>query len=324
MVPTTELCGRATQYHTEVATVITQGLLSLLWCPTCRSSGLRAEGLQAGQLPMDQGELVCDACGSRYPVENGVPALMPRDGTNTEAWDLWRRHIEKFQARREDRIANPTRLVTRSMSVSRPNEPFAAFTGIKAGRVLDIGCGPGKFRFNFDESNVEYVGLDPIVLPEIGDFPFVRGLAEYLPFANGTFTDVVVLAALDHFRDTARFFQEARRVLTPNGRLHILQSVHDLDGPVSAVKVLTHKVKDVIEDWNTNDHGSDVPKHLSEYTRRSLMDVADPYFSSVRTEEFSAAWYSPTKLFLTLSPRKTAFDGVAMDSVGASSVAPPL
>ena len=283
--------------------MITQELLSVLWCPTCRAAGLRPVGADAAPTPMEQGELACDACGSRYPVECGVPALMPRDGTNTEEWELWRRHLEKFQARREDRIAHPDRLVTRSMQRSRPNQPFASFVGIETGRVLDVGCGPGKFRFNFDAERVHYVGLDPIVLPELGDFAFVRGLAEYLPFADGAFTDVLVLAALDHFRDTGRFFQEAARVLGGTGRLHILQSVHDLDGPVSAIRVLGHKVKDAIEDWNTNDHGTEVPKHLSEFTRRSLVDGAAPYFDLARCEEFSATWYSPTKLFVSFTPR---------------------
>ena len=169
--------------------------------------------------------------------------------------------------------------------------------------MLDVGCGPGKFRLNFDERRVQYVGLDPIVLPELGDFPFVRGLAEYLPFDDGVFTDVVVLAALDHFRDTGRFFREAARVLGRDGRLHILQSVHEVHGPVSAIKVLGHKVKDAIEDWNTSDHGSDVPKHLSEFTRRSLIEVAGSSFELERDEQFSATWYSPTKLFMTLKPK---------------------
>lgn len=300
--------------------MITHELLSLFWCPTCRSAGLRPAGVEETQMPMEQGELVCDACGSRYPVEFGVPALLPRDGTSSEEWELWRRHLEKFQARRDDSIAHPDRLVTRSMKGTRPNQPFAKFIGIESGRVLDVGCGPGKFRFNFDESRVQYVGLDPIILPEIGDFPFVRGLAEYLPFADGSFTDVLVLAALDHFRDTEKFFEEAARVLGRNGRLHILQSVHDLHGPVTAVKVLSHKLKDAIEDWHTNDHGSDVPKHLSEFTRDSLVRLAEPYFRLNRSEEFSATWYSPTKLFVSFEQRPAVRVPVA--SRAAQSSAP--
>lgn len=293
--------------------MITRELIPILQCPTCRQSGLDFRGAAQAEESFEEGELNCTGCGADYPVRLGVPVLLPHGELNTEEWRLWQVHLEKFQARRLDRIAHPNRLVTQLMEGSRPKQPFAQFTGISGGRVLDVGCGPGKFRFNWTHDGLQYVGLDPIHLPDVRDFPFVRGLAEYLPFTKGSFSHIVVLAALDHFRDPASFFREARRVLEPGGRLHILQSVHEVKGPVSAIRVLGHKIKDSAEDWYTRDYGADVPKHLSEFTQRSLVEAARPHFDVMKVEQYSAHWYSPTKLFVTFEP------GTALSLVGQSA-----
>ena len=50
----------------------------------------------------------------------------------------------------------------------------------------------------------------------------VRGRAEALPFASDSFDRVVVINALHHFVDPARFAREARRVLRRAGRIVVV------------------------------------------------------------------------------------------------------
>jgi ubiquinone/menaquinone biosynthesis C-methylase UbiE/uncharacterized protein YbaR (Trm112 family) len=283
--------------------MITDAIAGRMRCPTCEYGGLDTrEATRIGHR-IERGELRCERCGASYPVEMGVPMLLPREALEGEDWRIWRDHLEKFQARREDRIAEPDRAVTRLARVSRPQRSFADFIGIEEGVVLDVGCGPGKFRFNFDPDRVEYIGMDPIALPESRDFSFIRGVAERVPFQDGTFTDVVVLAALDHFRDLDRFFSEARRVLHPDGRLHLLQSVHEIRGPVSLTKFVAHKVKDAVEERSMTAQNRQVPKHLAEFTPKTLLEQVETHFSLDRVTRYSARWYSPMKLFLTLKPK---------------------
>lgn len=283
--------------------MVTQQLIEILWCPTCQGAGLgRTDGKESSNAFLE-GELACDGCGKTYPVHGGLAALLPQIPLTSHDWQVWEKHLQKFQARREERIANPDAVTRLAGKKSKPLQPFARFTGITKGTVLDVGCGPGKFRFNFDPSKVTYVGLDPIALPEVSDFAFVRGLAEYLPFKAGTFTDIVVSAALDHFRDIGRFLDQAHRTLKPDGRLHLLQSVHEVTGPISAVKMLSHKVKDGIEDRWTRVRALDAPKHLSEFTSESLLDRIGGHFELVSRESYTPSWYSPAKLFLSLVPR---------------------
>lgn len=285
--------------------MLDQELLSMLCCPACQAGALLPTA-DAGEDGASDGELRCDVCDSAYPIHFGFPILIPEDSLTGAEWAEWREHLEKFQARRQARIEKPDEAINLLAEKSQPQPHFATFTGIERGRVLDIGCGPGKFRHHFNADRVKYVGLDPMTLPEVSDFPFVQGVAEYLPFQPGSFTDVVVLAALDHFRDLDRFVAEARRILTSDGRLHVLQSVHEVRGPVSAVKVLAHKVKDSFEDRLTSEFDRAVPKHLTEFTSRSLVERFGADFDLVATEQYSATWYSPVKLFLSFAPKGAA------------------
>jgi ubiquinone/menaquinone biosynthesis C-methylase UbiE/uncharacterized protein YbaR (Trm112 family) len=284
--------------------MITPTLLSMLCCPSCQSGALEAVVVSSGD-PPEPDTLRCQQCGADFPVHFGFPTLIPRESMTGAEWTEWRQHLEKFQARRKARIDRPGETINRIAKKSRPHPPFAAFTGIEEGTILDVGCGPGTFRTHFDPSRVEYVGLDPITLPEVNDFPFVQGIGEYLPFKDGSFTDVVVLAALDHFRDVRRFLDETSRVLTENGRLHIMQSVHEVRGPISAVKTLTHWIKDSVEERHSAGHGDDIPKHLAEYSTESLMRQMGGVFEVAAVERYSATWYSPTKLFLTFVPKSS-------------------
>jgi SAM-dependent methyltransferase len=277
----------------------------MLWCPTCQTSGLHLRNEPDGDEP-DACSLVCGSCKANYPIRFGHPILIPSDALTGSEWALWRAHLDKFQARREARAAHPEPTINRLALKSRPKRPFAAFTGIEEGTVLDVGCGNGNFRDNFDPERVQYFGLDPMALPDIGAFPFVQGLAECVPFKDDSFTDVVVLAAMDHFRDLDRFFEETRRVLRPGGRLHLLQSVHEVSGPISAIRVLAHKVKDSWEDRHTADLGRDVPKHLSEFTTRSLVERMSASFELLDSQRYAATWYSPIKLFLSFSPKENS------------------
>jgi ubiquinone/menaquinone biosynthesis C-methylase UbiE/uncharacterized protein YbaR (Trm112 family) len=290
--------------------MITSDLLSLLRCPSCHGD-LAVEDESARIEPAKGARervLRCVSCESAYPTRRGFPMLFPAGTLHRPEWVEWNDHLEKLQARRESRMHNPDRAINRIAGVSHPQPSFAHFVEIERGSVLDVGCGPGKFRFQLPE-DVRYVGLDPIALPDVGEFPFVQGLAEYLPFRDNSFTDVVVLAALDHFRDVDRFFEEARRVLVANGRLHVMQSVHEVRGPVSAIRVMAHKLKDALEDRVSPHHGSDVPKHLSEFTSRALVDRTSATFDVASSQSYSAAWYSPEKRFFTFTAKSPASVG---------------
>lgn len=284
--------------------MLTSDMLSILCCPTCRTDELRAEIKKQDGNQIQEGSLTCDTCNASYPVQSGIPDLMPHGVLTTAEWQMWKDHLVAFQERREQRVKKPNRFVDHwGGTKSKGKKAFAEFINITEGKVLDMGCGAGKFRLRFNNNEVTYYGLDPMIVPGIESFPFARALAEYIPFKDGTFSDVIITSALDHFQDLDKFFGETIRVLRSNGKLHIMQHIHGMKNPTMVVKTITHWVKDTLEDRATKIENAEAPHHMSEFTKSALFGGLSNYFEVVSVDEYSNKWYSPTLVFLSLRPR---------------------
>ena len=92
-------------------------------------------------------------------------------------------------------------------------------------RVLDVGAGTGIFASAWPSwTSASVVAVEPakaMTNAAVSDgvrVPFVRGVAEALPFPNGRLDVVWVSAALHHFSDLGRAVDEFGRVLRPGGR----------------------------------------------------------------------------------------------------------
>lgn len=280
--------------------MITIDMLQILCCPSCKTSELEAEIKEQKNDQIQEGELICRNCGISYSVAKGIAHLAAENMMVGEEWDIWRDHLLGLQERREERIENPERLLHRLGKGPNLKKKFSEFIGPIEGNVLDVGCGPGKFKRQL--KGVNYFGLDPIVLPETAGFPFVHSMAEHIPFKNNTFSHIFAINVLDHLRDLDAFYKEVARVLDKKGQLHIVQHVHDVTGPITAFKYLAHEVKDKLEDKKTTVENPDTPKHITEFTTSSLDKSFGDYFNVVSTLNYSYKWYSPNKLFLTLAP----------------------
>jgi SAM-dependent methyltransferase len=91
-------------------------------------------------------------------------------------------------------------------------------------RVLEIGCGTGRWLSVLASEGCDVAGLDPsdemlaIARDRVkGDLR--RGTAEALPWEGASFDRVIYVNALHHFVDPPRALQETWRVLRPGGRL---------------------------------------------------------------------------------------------------------
>ncbi len=282
--------------------MINADITSSLCCPLCKRADLSPRDVSSEGPRWISGTLSCAVCETAYEIRDGIADFIPRERLTTAGWRLWLDHLSGLEARRALRNERPTSLATKATNqTSRLQQAFAEFTGIRRGLVLDVGCGPGNFRRHLNSVDVRYYGIDPLPLGSTRDFPFAKAIAEYIPFRDGLFSDVVVMSALDHFYDLDAFFSEVVRVLRPEGKLHIVQSIHDLRGPVTAIKVVSHWIKDCLENSATRSTRQSAPKHMAEYSKQAVHRAVERHFRIVAEETFSKRWYSPTKVFLSMT-----------------------
>lgn len=98
---------------------------------------------------------------------------------------------------------------------------FHDFVEIHAsGRVLDVGCGVFGRPYYLSGYPAELIsGLDPLPMRESADFELARGLAEYLPWPDSSFSTVVSATSLDHCLSLQQSLDEMTRVLRPDGQM---------------------------------------------------------------------------------------------------------
>jgi ubiquinone/menaquinone biosynthesis C-methylase UbiE len=103
-----------------------------------------------------------------------------------------------------------------------------------AGRVLDLGCGPGYVAAEIlrDFPSIRVVGVDDDAgllrlaggetAPWAGRASFVEARAEACPFAAGTVQFVLARYLFQHLADPVAVAREAWRVLAPGGRFAVV------------------------------------------------------------------------------------------------------
>lgn len=88
-------------------------------------------------------------------------------------------------------------------------------------RVLDFGCGPGRFRRVLEEGRREYVGVD--LIPGLGTQP----LTEPLPPGFDTAVAIMVLQHITDDGDYAHACARLYECLSPGGRLLVIDHLQE-------------------------------------------------------------------------------------------------
>ena len=130
-----------------------------------------------------------------------------------------------------DTLAAQARLIWPFEEPLLPDEP---------GRLLDLACGTGEFLRRVRPRCSFAVGVDLFAGHlRFAEGPVACGNGLQLPFADATFDTVAVRHVLQALPDPVPLLSEARRVLRPGGRLHLLAEDYQglfFDGPDVAVE----------------------------------------------------------------------------------------
>jgi ubiquinone/menaquinone biosynthesis C-methylase UbiE len=135
----------------------------------------------------------------------------------------------------------------------------AAYPFVKKGsRVCDLGCGLEAAFLDYASDKIASgVGVDDQVEDGVrGRWQRVRAdLRSPLPFPDGEFDHVVMLAVLEHLTEPEKVLSEAHRVTAPGGSLIMTWPSSMVDPILNAL----HKLRLVSDEMESDEHQKRIP-----------------------------------------------------------------
>jgi len=184
-------------------------LLSILACPTCRVTD------RSTLEPRHPAALACTSCDMTFEVHpSGIPRLFASERIKEEL-QCHAAHWDDLNKNDYDQTLEANRTLLDTID-------SVSFQYTR-GKVLEIGCGAGRFLDRLAKRGVtDFVGSD-ISMGMLrgavakGFKALVNAPGETLPFQNGQFDSVFATYSVFKYIDRERGHSEVTRVLRPNG-----------------------------------------------------------------------------------------------------------
>lgn len=230
-------------------------ILDFLCCADCRQEKLDLtvySGGRNGTQEVVEGEIRCLGCGSRFPVINGIPRMLPaslRRSLLSFHRDFFERHPdilphngaekpdEKVARTLEGYSYQHVQLDDHAREFARWRQNFydciplawrdSNFFRGKVG--LDIGCGEGRHLYWAQELGAEMVGLDLSEGVEVAKNNNIRssrchvvqGDIYHLPFRPGVFDFAYSIGVLHHLPRPRDGFRQILPAIRKGGKVSI-------------------------------------------------------------------------------------------------------
>lgn len=191
--------------------------------------------------------------------------------------------IHEFQAREMKALVSDAQFAREAAMSDHYSRIGAWITPEHGKRVLELGCGPGRYVALLANLGFDVVGADPCAAASLPTWDMIKAhrnveflehvYAEDLPFEDGSFDQLACLGALLYFNDPAKALAEMRRVLKPGGRM-IVRTVN------------RHNLYRLVTGRNLD------PSAPNAYTMSELVEVLQRGGFTVH-ERFSYGFYPP-------------------------------
>ncbi len=194
-------------------------LLQILACPRCRGA-LALSGAQSERGEIASGTLTCSGCASVYPIVGFVPRFVPPEnyaGNFGFQWNRFRR--TQLDSHSGVPISRERLLLSGGWTAD----------DLAGKRVLDVGCGAGRFAEVALSAGARVVAVDyssavDACFDNLGPHPrldVVQADVYALPFRPAEFDAVYCLGVLQHTPDVKRAFLALPAQLKEGGTLAV-------------------------------------------------------------------------------------------------------
>lgn len=176
-----------------------QGRFEALVCPECRNT-----------LEWLPEQVRCANCRRTWPVIEGIPRFV-----TSQHLESFGRQWTKYEVAHDD----------------EDRATFQAKTGLRLAdlknlKILDAGCGGGRYSKVCGESGAEVFGADHTqavdkaaqLCAHLPNVQFVQADLKQLPFAPGSFDIVFSIGVMHHDVDTRTVFEAVAQMVKPGGR----------------------------------------------------------------------------------------------------------
>jgi 2-polyprenyl-3-methyl-5-hydroxy-6-metoxy-1,4-benzoquinol methylase/uncharacterized protein YbaR (Trm112 family) len=195
--------------------------LDVYRCPSCREKLALELGLSDQPDPIETGILVCQNCGLRYQIVNGIPRFVPSSNYANSFGMQWH-SFPKTQ------LDDDWQQIYRDRFFQTTNFP----QDLRGQTLLEVGCGAGAFSgiilstgarlFSSDLSAAVDVCKENLRNSEnLQLWSLSQADLHALPFASGTFDKVVCLGVIQHCPSPERAFRSLCQYLRPGGEIVI-------------------------------------------------------------------------------------------------------
>jgi SAM-dependent methyltransferase len=189
----------------------------LLVCPACQGElELSAHATDSGG-QINAGELICNGCHGRYPIERGVPRFVPRENYASGFGLEWTRHART----QYDSYSGVPASRRRFFGQTHWPEHLAGE------QILEVGSGSGRFTEQAALTGATVVSLDYSYAVDANyaangqrdNVLIVQADVFAMPFRRRSFDRIFCFGMLQHTPSPARAFAALPPFLKPDGAL---------------------------------------------------------------------------------------------------------
>jgi 2-polyprenyl-6-hydroxyphenyl methylase/3-demethylubiquinone-9 3-methyltransferase len=188
--------------------------------------------------------------------------------------------FDALQARFKDRLADRDYRLEALRRVLGP---------LEGRRILDIGCGKGRFARKLQSARADVIALDRSagMMAHAVGLDRVRGTSCFLPLASDSFDAVIAIEVLEHVACLDAVLCEIERVLRPGGLVAIL------DKNVWSLSALRPAVPNILIKWLDERRGRwmyppGAPVRERWFRPRDLLRRLRRHFDSAAVEQLLA------------------------------------